>query len=250
MKKDSPTPTSFVLIPGYWLGGWAWDAVAGHLRDRGHIVIPVTLAGLDPNDPRRAERTVADQVDSLRSAVSTAGADGSSVVLVAHSGAGFPTCVLLDQDPSVVDRIIYVDSGPVADGSAFDPSVPPEVQEVALPPFEQLAASLNGLSEEALELFRQRAVPMPASLVRDQVRLENDSRRKVPSTIIGCSYPSHVLMQMAHEGNPMMAEVVTLRDLELIDLPTGHWPMWSRPADLAVAIAATVDHQMVGRTKV
>ena len=185
---------------------------------------------------------MADQVDSLRSAVSTAGADGSSVVLVAHSGAGFPASVLLDQDPTVVDRIIYVDSGPVADGPAFDPSVPPEVQEVALPPFEQLAASLDGLSEEALELFRQRAVPMPASVMRDQVRLENDSRRKVPSTIIACSYPSHVLMKMAHEGNPIMAEAATLRDLELIDLPTGHWPMWSRPEDLAVAIAATVEH--------
>ena len=242
MKKDSPTPTSFVLVPGYWLGGWAWDAVAAHLRDRGHSVIPVTLAGLDPNDPHRAERTVADQVDSLRSAVSSAGADGSSVVLVAHSGAGFPASVLLDQDPTVVDRIIYVDSGPVADRSAFDPSVPPEVQEVALPPFEQLAASLDGLSEEVLELFRQRAVPMPARVMRDQVRLQNDSRRNVPSTIIACSYPSHVLIQMAHEGNPMMAEAATLRDLELIDLPTGHWPMWSRPEDLAVAIAATVEH--------
>ena len=242
MKKDSPTPTSFVLVPGYWLGGWAWDAVAAHLRDRGHSVIPVTLAGLDPNDPHRAERTVADQVDSLRSAVSTAGADGSSVVLVAHSGAGFPASVLLDQDPTVVDRIIYVDSGPVADGSAFDPSVPPDVQEVALPPFEQLAASLDGLSEEVLELFRQRAVPMPARVMRDQVRLQNDSRRNVPSTIIACSYPSHVLMKMAHEGNPIMAEAATLRDLELIDLPTGHWPMWSRPEDLAVAIAATVEH--------
>lgn len=242
MKKDSPTQTSFVLVPGYWLGGWAWDAVAAHLRDRGHNVIPVTMSGLDPNDPHRAERTLADQVDSLRSAVSTAGADDSSVVLVAHSGAGFPASVLLDQDPTVVDRIIYVDSGPVADGSAFDTSVPSDVQEVALPPFEQLAASLDGLSEEALELFRQRAVPMPASVMRDQVSLENDSRRNVPSTIIACSYPSRVLMQMAREGNPMMAEAALLRDLELIDLPTGHWPMWSRPADLAVAIAATVDH--------
>lgn len=147
-----------------------------------------------------------------------------------------------DQDPTVVDRIIYVDSGPVADGSAFDTSVPSDVQELALPPFEQLAASLDGLSEEALELFRQRAVPMPASVMRDQVSLQNDSRRNVPSTIIACSYPSRVLMHMAREGNPMMAEAALLRDLELIDLPTGHWPMWSRPADLAVAIAATVDH--------
>ncbi len=50
------------------------------------------------------------------------------------------------------------------------------------------------------------------------------------------------MMQMAHEGHPMMAEVATLRDFELIDLPTGHWPMWSRPADLAAAIATAAGH--------
>ena len=41
-------------------------------------------------------------------------------------------------------------------------------------------------------------------------------------------------MQLAREGHPMMAEVVTL--------PTGHWPMWSRPADLATAIANAAGH--------
>jgi hypothetical protein len=85
-------------------------------------------------------------------------------------------------------------------------------------------------------------MPEPAAVVRDPVRLENDSRRDVPSTIIACSYPAEVTMQMAREGHPMMAEVATLRDLELIDLPTGHWPMWSRPADLASAIATAAGH--------
>jgi len=47
---------------------------------------------------------------------------------------------------------------------------------------------------------------------------------------------------MARQGHPMMAEVATLRDLELVDLPTGHWPMWSRPADLASAIANAAAH--------
>ena len=78
--------------------------------------------------------------------------------------------------------------------------------------------------------------------MRETVRLKNDSRRDVPSTIIASSYPSEVMMQMAREGHPMMAEVATLRDLELVDLPTGHWPMWSRPADLASAIANAAGH--------
>lgn len=55
--------------------------------------------------------------------------------------------------------------------------------------------------------------------------------------MVACSFPSEVVMQKARQGHPMMAEVGTLRDLEFVDLPTGHWPMWSRPADLAAAIA-------------
>ncbi|MBB2994224.1 hypothetical protein [Paeniglutamicibacter cryotolerans] len=73
--------------------------------------------------------------------------------------------------------------------------------------------------------------------MRERIRLCNDARRDVPTTIIACSYPADVLMSMAREGVPMMAEVARLRRLRLIDLPTGHWPMWSRPEDLAAAIS-------------
>jgi len=236
------TSSAIVLVPGHWLGAWAWDAVAADLRGRGHHVIAVTLPGLDPDDPDRASTTVAQQADALRSAVHTTAAGGSGVVLVAHSGAGYPTSVLLDRDPTAVARVIYVDSGPSADGSAFDASLPPDKEEVPLPPFEQLPASLDGLSDDDLKQFRERAVPEPGSVMRETVHLQNDSRRDVPSTIIASSYPSEVMMQMAREGHPMMAEVATLRDLELVDLPTGHWPMWSRPADVAAAIANAAGH--------
>ncbi len=242
MDTTTRTLPSIVLAPGHWLGAWAWDAVAADLRDRGHHVTAITLPGLDPDDPHRASTTMAQQADALRSAVDAAADDGSSVVLVAHSGAGYPASVVLDRDPAAVARIVYVDSGPSADGSAFDASIPPEQEEVPLPPFEQLHASIDGLNEKDLERFRERAVPEPGSVIRETVRLKNDSRRDVPTTIIACSYPSDVMMQMAHEGHPMMAEVATLRDFELIDLPTGHWPMWSRPADLAAAIANAADH--------
>lgn len=233
-----------VLVPGHWLGAWAWDAVAEDLRRRGHQVTAVTLPGLEPDNPERASTTVAQQAEALRATVHAAGAEGSPAVLVAHSGAGVPTSVLLDHEPTAIARVIYVDSGPSSDGSAFDADVAPDVDEVTLPPFEDLAAggaSLAGLSEDDLERFRARAVPEPGPVMREPVHLGNDARRDVPSTIIACSFSSEVVMQMAREGHPMMAEVATLHDVELVDLPTGHWPMWSRPADLASAIAKAAD---------
>jgi pimeloyl-ACP methyl ester carboxylesterase len=242
MDTTTHTAPAIVLVPGHWLGAWAWDAVAADLRHRGHHVTALTLPGLDPDDPERLRATVTRQVNALRSAVEAAAARGSGVVLVAHSGAGVPTSVLLDRDPAAVTRVIYLDSGPSADGSAFNPAVGPDTEEVPLPPFDQLVASLEGLGDDDLQQFRDRAVPEPGPVIREQVHLNNDARRDVPTTIIACSYPSQTMMQMARDGHPMMAEVATLRDLELIDLPTGHRPMWSRPTDLAAAIANTAGH--------
>ena len=193
--------------------------------------------GLDPDDAERATRTLDDQAEALRAAVAAASADGSAVVLVAHSGAGAPVSLFLDQHPTAVSRVVYVDSGPSTDGSAFDADFPVDQEESELPPFDQLPASLDGVSEADLRRFRERAVPQPGPVMRQAVRLTNDARRDVPSTIIACSFPSEVVMQLANSGDAMMAEVASLRDLELVDLPTGHWPMWSRPSDLAAAIS-------------
>ncbi|PPL19595.1 alpha/beta fold hydrolase [Microterricola pindariensis] len=237
MDVTPNTLPSIILVPGHWLGAWAWDAVAPELRSRGHAVTALTLPGLDPSDPDRSSRTLDDQAEALQEAVSTASADGSAVVLVAHSGAGSPVSVFLDQHPTAISRVVYVDSGPVSDGSAFDADFPAEQQDSELPPFDQLAASLDGVSERDVRRFRELAVPQPGPVMRQVVQLTNDARRDVPSTIIACSFPSEVLMQMARAGNEMLAETASLRDLELVDLPTGHWPMWSRPDDLAAAIS-------------
>lgn len=237
MDITTNTLPSIILVPGHWLGAWAWDAVASELRSRGHAVTALTLPGLDPDDAERATRTLDDQAEALRAAVAAASADGSAVVLVAHSGAGAPVSLFLDQHPTAVSRVVYVDSGPSTDGSAFDADFPADQAESELPPFDQLPASLDGVSEADLHRFRERAVPQPGPVMRQTVRLTNDARRDVPSTIIACSFPSEVVMQLANSGDAMMAEVASLRDLELVDLPTGHWPMWSRPADLAAAIS-------------
>jgi hypothetical protein len=51
----------------------------------------------------------------------------------------------------------------------------------------------------------------------------------------------------AKEHNPAwLAGLAELRDVTWVDLPTSHWPMWSRPEELAaligdVARTVTVD---------
>ena len=37
---------TYVLMPGGWDGGWAWQGVAARLRAAGHQAYPLTLTGL------------------------------------------------------------------------------------------------------------------------------------------------------------------------------------------------------------
>jgi hypothetical protein len=50
--------------------------------------------------------------------------------------------------------------------------------------------------------------------------------------------PSSQVLGLVKAGHPMFAEVANLKSVRWVDLPTGHWPMWSRPADLAHILAA------------
>lgn len=243
MTTATNTPT-ILLIAGHWLGAWAWDEVREHLTAAGTRPVAITLPGLDENDPERSSKTLEDQAAAIEEAMTDAGASAEQpVVLVGHSGANAPLSLVLDRHPERVRRIVWVDSGPVASGGAFAPDLPGAVEELPLPPFDVLGeqASLEGLSTAALERFRTRSVPEPGPVLRQPVELTNSARRRVPTTLVCCSLPSVQLWELARAGHPMFAEVDTLEDVEAIDLPTGHWPMWSRPEELAKTIVSAVN---------
>jgi len=234
------TPVHVVLVPGFWLGAWAWDDVAPHLEAAGLVPHPVTLPGLDPHDTAadRARVTREDHVAAVADLV--AGLDGD-VVLVGHSGGGPVVQQVLDRDPARVRRVVYVDAGPLVDGAALNPGLAADAAEVPLPSWEELAeqgSSTDGLDDAALARFRERAVPTPGPVARGTVRVSDPARFAVPATVVCSSIPSAVLAELAHPGPPLHTELGEVVDLTYVDVPTGHWPMFSRPAELAGAIAA------------
>ena len=220
-----------VLVPGFWLGAWAWDEVAEALRADGHDVTAVTLPGLESADADRSAITMSDHVDAICDAVQAAGAP---VVLAVHSGTGFPGYAASDRVPERIAAMVYVDSAPGK--GAMDP----DFEGVERPlVWEEIEAeeNLDGLSEEQRETFRQRAVPQPGGVLREGAELTNDARLDIPSTIICTGFPSDQLKAYADEHNPAwLAGIAELHDVTWVDLPTSHWPMWSRRRELAELI--------------
>src|SRR5215831_5234606 len=98
-----------VLVPGFWLGAWAWDEVAGLLRAEGHDVTALTLPGLESVDADRSTITLSDHVDVICNVVEAARAP---VVLCVHSAAGFSGYAASDRIPDRIAAMVYVDSAP------------------------------------------------------------------------------------------------------------------------------------------
>ena len=232
---STAAPLHIVLVPGFWLGGWAWDDVVPTLRASGLTPHPVTLPGLDGPDDTRDGVVLEDHVRSVTDLVDRI--DGE-VVLVGHSGGAVVVQSVVDRRPERVRRVVYVDSGPMLDGLVLFPDLPDGVVEVAFPADEDLAAqqlSTEGLDATALADLRRRAVPHPAGVMGSPLRLTDDRRFGVPVTAICTSLPSSVLQQLTEAGQ-IPSEMPRYADVETVDLPTGHWPMLSRPTDLADAL--------------
>ena len=220
-----------ILVPGFWLGAWAWDEVAEELRTDGHQVMALTLPGLERADSDRSKITAEDHVAAITDAVKQA---GRPVVLAVHSGAGFPGYAATDRVPELISTMVYVDTG--AGVGAMDAD---QEGDKPLPSPEDLAANenLGGLSEDQLARFRERAVPQPGGVIREAVELTNDRRLDVPTVVICTAFTADEYRDAVEKGYDFVAGLADLKNVTYVDLPTSHWPMWSRPKDLAALLS-------------
>lgn len=228
-----------ILIPGFWLDGDSWADVTPPLVSAGHTVHPVTLPGLESVDADRSGIGLRDHVDAVIALVDSL---PQQVVLVGHSGGGAIAHAVVDARPDRVSRVVYVDSGPLADGGVINDELPVVNGEVPLPDWEVFEdEDLVDLTDELRARFRSIAIPEPVGVTSDKQVLGDPRRYEVPATVIACEIPSDMMRQWIAGGHPYVAELAALNDYELVDLPTGHWPQLTRPVDLAHAILAAVD---------
>ncbi|MDQ1715896.1 MAG: hypothetical protein QOC60_1841 [Frankiaceae bacterium] len=241
----SMTTTTYVLVPGFWIGAWAWRPVADVLRARGHVVYPVDLTGLGEQahlaSPQVDLTTHIDDVVRLLEQH-----DLHDVVLVGHSYGAMVTTGAADRVPERVARLIYVDSGPLPVGMAQADFGGPEAraanQELVAtvgagwklppPPWAELAADVPGVDDATVARLVEGSRAQPWRTATQPVALTGAWER-LPRVAVLCSFSLEQLRQMAHV--PAFAHMVD-GDWTYVELPTWHWPMFSRPLELAAAL--------------
>ena len=120
--------------------------------------------------------------------------------------------------------------------------LPAEGDQIPLPPWEGFEEEdLVDLNDDLRAMFRARAVPQPKGVAYDRQHLHDQRRYDVPATVIACEFPSSLLREWMDAGHPYVEELARIRDVDLVDVPTGHWPQFTRPAELGKAILAAVD---------
>jgi pimeloyl-ACP methyl ester carboxylesterase len=230
-----------ILIPGFWLDGSSWDEVVPVLEQAGHRTHALTLPGMESRDADRSEITLRDHVDAVVGVIDSFDPADGQVVLVGHSGGGAIAHAAVDARPGRVARVVYVDSGPLGEGGVINDELPVDAGEVPLPDWSVFDdEDLVDLDDTLRAAFRERAIPTPAHVASDPQRLSDERRYDVPVTVIACEFPSATLKEWVEQGHPYVRELAKIRDVDYVDLTTGHWPQFTRPEDLGRAILASI----------
>jgi pimeloyl-ACP methyl ester carboxylesterase len=228
-----------ILVPGFWLDASSWSEVTPPLTAGGHRVYPLTLPGLEAADAPRAGIGLQTHIGAVVSVVDSI---ADPVVLVGHSGGGAIIHGVADARPDRVVRAVYVDSGPLGEGGVINDELPTDGDEIPLPAWEVFDdEDLVDLDDELRAEFRRRAVPQPRGVACDPQKLTDERRYDVPATVIACEFPSALLQEWVAQGHPYVAELGRMKNIEYVDLPTGHWPQFTRPKELGELILAAVD---------
>ena len=227
-----------LLIPGFWLDASSWDAVVPALEKAGHRVRALTLPGLEARASPRAEVHLHDHVDAVVAAID---AISGPVVLVGHSGGGAVAHAAADARPSRVARVVHVDTFPLPSGQCVNSGLPVVDGEIPLPEWSFFEdADLVDLDDDLRARFRERAIPQPAYVASDLQELSDERRFAVPATIVACQFTPEQLREWMDGGEPVLADLKRMEDVTWVSLPTGHWPQFTRPAELAEVLVTSV----------
>ncbi|MFF5565298.1 alpha/beta fold hydrolase [Streptomyces sp. NPDC012623] len=222
--------TEFVLVAGAWLGAWAWDDVVPELRAAGHGAHALTLSGLgEKRGVAAGQRThVRDIVDEVERR------DLRDVVLVGHSYSGIPVGQAAVLIGDRLARVVFVDANVPADGESFVSGRPDgrAAVEAAIaanggfwPPLGAADYAGQDLDDAHITRIVAGSTPHPGASLTEPAVLAGPLGA-LPATYIEC-------LLDGEQPSDAVAELLGGEQWRLARMDTGHWPMFSRPRELA-----------------
>lgn len=224
-----------LLIAGLWLDGSTWDDVVPALEARGHHPVPLTLPGQGDGS---TSATLDDQVATVLAAVdSTPG----NLVVVGHSAAATLAWLAADARPEKVAKVVIIGGFPAGDGTTYADFFEPVDGVMAFPGWEPFEGPDSAdLDEDARRDFESAAIPVPEGVTKGVVRLTDERRFDVPVVIVCPEFTPAQAQGWIGAGD--VPELAKAKHVEYVDLDSGHWPMVTRPAELAALLATAAEH--------
>lgn len=232
----------YVLVHGAWHTGAEMEAVAGHLRDKGHVVHCPTIAGNNAGDDRNVlglDAAISSIVDYIESA------DLREVRLVGHSYGGMIISGVADRLTSRIKRLVYVNAFVPLNGQCLNDMVPPHY--IGL--FDAVAADGGGAVMLPFEIWREsfindadvevatssfaRLNPHPYRTFTDTISL----KRPLAELPVGKSYVNcrqDTALPHSLPWHPRLSERLGL--FRLVECDGSHEMLFSNPRGLADAI--------------
>ena len=220
-----------VLVAGLWLDGSAWDGVVPAIEALGHRPVPLTLPGQGAGP---ASATLDDQVAAVLAAVDAA---SGQPMVVGHSAACTLAWIAADARPEKVGKVGLIGGFPGADGQPYADFFPVEAGVMPFPgwaPFE--GADAADLDAPTRDRFAANAHAVPEAVARGVVRLTDERRYDVPVVLVCPEFTPAQARGWIDAGE--LPELARAKHVDLVDIDSGHWPMLTRPAELARLLAA------------
>ncbi|MFC8914772.1 alpha/beta fold hydrolase [Streptomyces sp. NPDC057116] len=248
--------TVFLMVAGVFTGTHVWRETAARLAGAGGEVHAVPLTGIDPDRPAPPagadlETHIADVIAAIDAVDAGAAGSGREIVLVGHDYGIHPVLGAADRRPEHIARVVYLDCGMPRNGLPALAAVPDQETRARLaerarqvgyagelpPPGReewQRWGSTAGLGDAALDRLTALAAPQPLGTLLQPLRL-GGAVASVPTTGVLCTGNGatiELVQRLVDLGDPTLAALTDPR-VGFFELPTGHWPMLSCPADLA-----------------
>jgi pimeloyl-ACP methyl ester carboxylesterase len=224
-----------VLVAGLWLDGSAWDAVVPALEAAGHRPVPLTLPG--QGDGRRSA-TLDEQVAAVLAAID---ASPGKPLVVGHSAACTLAWLAADARPEKVAKAVLIGGFPSSDGHPYFGGLETTGGVLPFPgwgPFE--GPDSADLDEDTKRRIAAAAIPVPEGVTKGVVHLTDERRFDVPVVIVCPEFTPAEARDWIGTGD--VPELAKAKHLEFVDIDSGHWPMFSKPDELARLLADIAAH--------